>query len=120
MAKNTPKKVPSHVFTRDLELESEYGVTDIKLYGYWEGDSTLHILGQVFAEKIKEQFQLVCSVYDKDGDVIKSRENSSYGGSGWVTSRIKPGAFFSGFPFEFTLYDVKPAQAKEIRIVLSD
>ena len=55
MAKNTPKKVPSHVFTRDLELESEYGVTDIKLYGYWEGDSTLHILGQVFAEKIKEQ-----------------------------------------------------------------
>ena len=120
MAKNTPKKVPSHVFTRDLDLESEYGVTDINLYGYWEGDSTLHILGQVFAEKIKEQFQLVCSVYDKDGDVIKSRENSSYGGSGWVTSRIKPGAFFSGFPFEFTLYDVKPAQAKEIRIVLSD
>lgn len=85
---------------------------------YSHTDGGVH--GDCFAEKIKEQFQLVCSVYDKDGDVIKSRENSSYGGSGWVTSRIKPGAFFSGFPFKFTLYDVKPAQAKEIRIVLSD
>ena len=52
--------------------------------------------------------------------VSKFTSEEDAGGSGWVTSRIKPGAFFSGFPFEFTLYDVKPAQAKEIRIVLSD
>ena len=112
-------RVSDRLLARDFDIERDYGISDLSLYGYWESETCLRIVGQIFAEKIKESFHLVCSIYDKDGDIIKTTDNDSYGGSGFVTSAIKAGSYFDGFPFKFVLYGVKKAQVKEIRIVLS-
>ena len=117
MANNKTIKIPNDLFVRDYELEQEFGVEDIKLYGYWESDSHLSILGQIVADSLDKQFSLVCSLYDKDGDVIESTDNESYGGSGFVTHAIKPDSFFNGFPFKFSIYGLKKNQVKEIKIV---
>ena len=119
MADFKPVRVPDKLFSRDFEIEREYGITDLSLYGYWESETSLRIVGQIFSKKIKESFHLVCSIYDKDGDIIKTKENESYGSAGFVTSSIKDGSFFDGFPFRFVLYGVNKGQVKEIRIVLS-
>ena len=101
------------------QFSKDFGVNDLLLYGYWASDSHLEVVGQIVADKLDKQFYLVCSAYDKDGDVIKNSENDSYG-SGLVTSRIKPESFFNGFPFTFSMYGVERKQVKELRIVVSE
>lgn len=108
-----------HKWRLDYETEREFGVKDLALYGFWD-DNHLRVMGQIFADKIDKQFSFVCSIYDKDGDVIESTENESYGGSGFVTHAIKPDSFFNGFPFMFSIYGVKKSQAKEIHIAISE
>lgn len=120
MANSKTIRVPDDLFVRDYELEQDFGVEDIKLYGYWESDNHLCILGQIVADSLEKEFSLVCSLYDKDGDVIESRDNESYGGSGFVTRAIKPDSFFNGFPFKFSIYGLKKNQVKGIKIVLSE
>ena len=120
MANKKALRISDDMFYRDYDMEQEFGVDDIKLYGYWESDSHLAIIGQVIASNLSKQFSLMCSVYDKDGDVIKTSENRSYGGSGWVTHAIKPEVFFNGFPFSFNIYGLKKNSVKEIRVVLTE
>lgn len=119
MANNKSMQIAPEMFTRDYETEREFGVKDLALYGFWD-DNHLRVMGQIFADKIDKQFSFVCSIYDKDGDVIESTENESYGGSGFVTHAIKPDFFFNGFPFMFSIYGVKKSQAKEIHIAISE
>ena len=92
MANNKSMQIAPEMFTRDYETEREFGVKDLALYGFWD-DNHLRVMGQIFADKIDKQFSFVCSIYDKDGDVIESTENESYGGSGFVTHAIKPDSF---------------------------
>lgn len=120
MATNKTIRVPDDLFERDYELEQDFGVEELKLYGYWESDNHLYIVGQIIADSLDKQFSLVCSLYDKDGDVIESTDNESYGGSGFVTHAIKPDSFFNGFPFKFSIYGPKQSQVKGIKIVLSE
>lgn len=120
MAKNKSIRVPDALFVRDYELEQDFGVEDLKLYGYWEDNNHLSILGQIVADSLEKEFSLVCSLYDKDGDVIESTDNESYGGSGFVTHSIKPDSFFNGFPFKFSIYGPKKSQVTGIKIVLSE
>ena len=119
MAYKKAVRVPDELFKRDLEQEKQFGITDRKIYGYWESNDSMTIVGQIFAPRLKNACCLICSIYDKDGDVIKSCENESYG-SGLVTSMIEPGSFFSGFPFRFDLYSIKKSKVVEIRIVPAD
>lgn len=104
------------LFSRDYEQEKLLGINDLKLYAYWESESSLTIIGQIFAPHLEKAFCLTCSVYDKEGDVIESCENSSYG-SGLVSSYIRPGSFFDGFPFRFYLTGIKMNSVKEISII---
>jgi len=120
MANKKALRIPNDMFYRDYDMEQEFGVDDIKLYGYWESDNHLAIVGQIVADSLSKEFSLVCSVYDKDGDVIESSDNESYGGSGFVTRNIKPDSFFNGFPFRFSIYGIKKNSVKEIRVVLTE
>ena len=119
MANTSKMRLPDSFFTRDYQLEKQFGIDDLKLYGYWEDNDSLVIIGQVFATDLKKECCFICSIYDKDGDVIESTENDSYG-SGLVTSMIKPKTFFDGFPFKFDLYGNKKKQVKEVRITPAD
>ena len=121
MSAQMPIRVPDNMIIRDRKIEQEYGVTDMKVYAYWERENSLNIVGQIFAKHLTKKFLLVCSLYDEDGDVLDSRQNETYGGIGFVTYEINPDTFFDGFPFRFDVYDAaKMHQVKEIRIVLSE
>ena len=112
----TKYRLPDSVYERDFHMEREYGIDELRLYGYAESDSSLCIVGEVIAKtNPKNSFCLICGIYDKDGDVIESIESRSYG-SGLVTSMIAPASFFNGFPFAFYLYGINTDNILKIRI----
>ena len=119
MANKKSERIADNLFVRDLEQEKVFGIKDLKLYGYWEDNSSLNIVGQIVADKLKSECCFICSIYDHDGDVMESCENEEYG-SGLVSSMIHPEAFFNGFPFRFDLYSVKKKRVKAIKIVPAD
>lgn len=116
MGRDISERLPDHYFIRDLKAEKKLGITEVKLYGYWEYDKSLTIVGQVFASKLDKPICFDCCVYDKDGDVVVSEKNDAYG-SGLVNSYIQPECFFNGFPIRFNLYGPRKKKLKEIRIV---
>lgn len=112
------QRLPDDIFERDREAEQRVGIDDIKLYGYYDGNESIHIVGEIVCQKKpKSSFSFVCTVYDTDGDIINTRDNEEYGGTGVVSSCIKPKAFFNGFPFTFDMYGCKPQKVRLIRIV---
>ena len=115
----TKRKIDDTLIHRDSMLEKEYGIDDIKLYAYFEDKSSLYIVGEIIALAPKKPFCMICTLYDKDGDVLETTESSSYG-SGLVTSMIYPNAFFSGFPFRFSLWNVPRKKMKRISITPAD
>lgn len=113
---STKYRLPDSIYTRELDAEKAYGIDELRLYGYAEGDDSFHIVGEVIAKRTPTAaFCIICTVYDKDGDIIETTESRSYG-SGLVTSMIEPCCFFSGFPFIFDLWGVPRKKIKEIRI----
>ena len=112
----TKYRLPDSIYRREPLVEKEYGIDDIKLYGYSEDNDTLYIVGEIFCKKKpKDSFCIICTIYDKDGDIIETTESRSYG-SGLVTSMITPAAFFDGFPFAFYLWGIPKRKIKEICI----
>lgn len=110
-------RLADKLITRDSSVEAEFGISELRVYAYMASDSELTIVGEVFATpKPKKRFYVQITIYDKDGDVLESDDNSGYG-SGLVTSYIYPSAFFNGFPFTKTFYGVKKSDIGEIRIV---
>lgn len=79
----------------------------------------LEIVGEIISNSIKKPFCMICTLYDKDGDIIETTESNSYG-SGLVTSMINPKAFFSGFPFKFSFWSVPRRKMKKISITPAD
>ena len=115
----TKYRIDESLYSRDLRAEKEYGIDKISLYGYFEDTDSLYILGQISSKKPKKPFAMICTIYDKDGDIIETEECSSYG-SGLVTSMIKPEAFFDGFPFKFRFWGVSQKKIKKISISPAD
>ena len=112
----TKYRIPDEIIKREIALEKEYGIDDIKLYGYFDGDESIYIVGEIVAKKTPpNSFCMMCTVYDKEDDIIETTESSSYG-SGLVTSMIHPSTFFDGFPFKFSVYGVPKKKIKEICI----
>ena len=83
-------------------LEEKFGIDDMKIYAYIS-DGKLTVIGEIISKKIISDFSLICTVYDKDGDMIESLENCTYG-SAVVTSTIHKQVFFNGYPFKFSKY----------------
>lgn len=105
---------------RDIFVEESFGIKDIRFYYYIEPNGDITICGEIFAKMpLQKSFCLTCTLFDKDNDVIESKKNSCYGGSGVVTSYIKPTCFFDGFPFSFTFFKPNVTVAR-IKIVPID
>ncbi len=115
----TKWKIDDSLFQRDRALEKKFGIDDIKLYGYFSDSTSMEIIGEILSDSIKTPFCMICSLYDKDGDIIETTESISYG-SGLVTSLIYPKAFFTGFPFKFSLWSVPKRKVKRISITPVD
>lgn len=112
----TKYRLADDIFHRDLPIEKKFGISDLKLYGYWEDEDSLRIVGEIFCKKRPSgSFCMMCTIYDEDGDVIEATESNHYG-SGLVTSMIEPAAFFDGFPFVFSFWDAPRKRIKEICI----
>lgn len=95
-------RLPEHIFCRDLSAEAEVGIEDIRFYGYWPG-GFITVTGDIISNKrINGLFQMVCTLYDHDQDVLTS-EVYDFFGPGVVTSYISKEVFFSGFPFKFLI-----------------
>ena len=110
-----PTIFPLSKIVRIRSMEAALGIDDLKLYSYI-ADGTLYIIGQVIAEQINNNFVLKCTIYDEDGDMIESFDNSSYGNA-LVTSSIKKNAFFNGYPFRFVKSIKKNTNISKIRII---
>ena len=115
----TKWRINDSLFDRNLVLEKQYGIDDLRLYGYFTDTNSMEIVGEIIAQTPKKPFCMICSLYDKDGDIIETTECSSYG-SGLVTSMIYPNAFFSGFPFKFSFWSIQRRKMKRISITPAD
>lgn len=114
-------QVDERLIKRDKRKESKYGIDDIKIYAYYEDvGKNICIIGEIWAnKKPSKDFCIICTIYDKDGDILETKESSSYG-SGLVTSMIKPETFFNGFPFKFYFIGVSKKDIGEILIAPAD
>lgn len=114
--KRSKYRMDENIIERDLVLEASFGIKDIKLYCYQSEKNRIRIIGEVFAQRpLIKPFCLLCTLYDKDGDIIEASPNSSYG-SGLVTSMIKRECFFDGFPIAFYFLFLKE-EVVRIKIV---
>lgn len=108
-------RLNSNQIKRIESIEKEYGIKDMKIYAYID-EGILRIHGQIFSDKILDEFTLKCSGYDSDDDLVFSEENSSYG-SGVVTHQIKHKVFYNGFPFSFWISEYNDS-VEYIRIIV--
>ena len=97
-------RISPELFSRDLEREREFGISDLRIYGYEAEAGMMRIAGEIFAENgITRELCLRCLVMDQAGDVLADAINEAYGDA-LVTSLILPELFFNGFPFLFEIY----------------
>jgi len=114
--RTTKYRLPDSIYSREPDMEKQYGIDELKLYGYAESEDSYHIVGEIIAKKTPStSFCIICTIYDEDDDIIETTESRSYG-SGLVTSMIEPSSFFNGFPFIFDIWGVPRKKIKEIRI----
>lgn len=109
------KKLEDKQIVRMPSIEKKYGIDELRFYAYIN-NTELKVIGEVFSEQILKDFCLICTVYDKDGDMIESFKNDSYG-STFVTSYIKEASFFNGYPFSMSIYLADNVEVGKIRIV---
>jgi len=101
--KTSSMRKDSSIIERDIALEKSLGIDDMNLYYYKADDGLINIIGELFSAGINDRFQLICTTYDSDDDVIESERNRGYG-AGCVSSIIKPETFFNGYPFRFYIF----------------
>ena len=111
----TKNKISQEKIQRIRSMEEKCGIEDINLFVWKESKEALVVYGEIFGEKLKEEFKMVCSVYNDDGDIIASAENDSYS-SGLVTSYIEPVCFKCIFPFSISIDIPKGETIGKIRI----
>lgn len=110
-------RISPELFSRDLEREREFGISDLRIYGYEAEAGMMRIAGEIFAENgITRELCLRCLVMDQAGDVLADAINEAYGDA-LVTSLILPELFFNGFPFVFEIYYEGARRPAYIRII---
>ena len=112
-------RISPELFSRDLEREREFGISDLRIYGYEAEAGMMRIAGEIFAENgITRELCLRCLVMDQAGagDVLADAINEAYGDA-LVTSLILPELFFNGFPFVFEIYYEGARRPAQIRII---
>ena len=110
-------RISPELFSRDLEREREFGISDLRIYGYEAEAGMMRIAGEIFAENgITRELCLRCLVMDQAGDVLADAINEAYGDV-LVTSLILPELFFNGFPFVFEIYYEGARRPAHIRII---
>lgn len=110
-------RILPELFSRDLEREREFGISDLRIYGYEAEAGMMRIAGEIFAENgITRELCLRCLVMDQVGDVLADAINEAYGDA-LVTSLILPELFFNGFPFVFEIYYEGARRPAYIRII---
>jgi len=109
--------INTDIIKRRRDIEKRCGIDDIRLYSFSTGKRSLEIFGSIESDQLLESFELRCNIYDEEGDLIKTCSNASYG---WGTNRIKPETFFSGFPFEFSIWGLPVEDISTIVIFPSD
>lgn len=111
----TKNKISQEKIQRIRSMEEKCGIEDVNLFVWKKSEEMLVVYGEIFGEKLKEEFEMVCSVYNDDGDIIASAENDSYS-SGIVTGYISPACFKGIFPFSISLDIPKGETIGKIRI----
>lgn len=113
--KRSKYRIDDSMIERDLEAEATFGITDLKMYVYFDINKEINVVGEVFADKpLKKPFHLICALYDKDGDIIEFSSNDFFGGlEGTIT--IEEPFFFNGFPFTFSFWERK--NVNKIKVV---
>ena len=109
------KRLTEDQIVRMPAIEKKYGIDEIRIYAYMSGKE-LNVVGEIISDEISDDFSLTCTVYDQDGDMVESIENSSYG-SGLVTHAIKSKVFFNGYPFKFSQYLDDGVDVSKIRVI---
>ena len=110
-------RILPELFSRDLEREREFGISDLRIYGYEAEAGMMRIAGEIFAENgITRELCLRCLVMDQAGDVLADAINEAYGDT-LVTSLILPELFFNGFPFVFEIYYEGAGRPAHVRII---
>lgn len=100
---------------RLISIEKKYEIDDMNLFAYMPNSKELIIYGEIYGERLTNSIKMMCSVYDNEGDIIASGENSSYS-SGLVTSYIEPQCFEGIFPFEIQVNIPNGNKIDKIRI----
>lgn len=90
-------RILPELFSRDLEREREFGISDLRIYGYEAEAGMMRIAGEIFAENgITRELCLRCLVRDQAGDVLADAINEAYGDA-LVTSLTAWNCFLTGF-----------------------
>jgi hypothetical protein len=95
--------------------EKKFGIDDINIFAYMPDSDELIVYGEIYAKKLHNSFIMMCSVYDVEGDIIASEENSSYS-SGLVTSYIDPRCCNGIFPFKICVDIPSGNKVDKIRV----
>ena len=106
-------RILPELFSRDLEREREFGISDLRIYGYEAEAGMMRIAAE---NGITRELCLRCLVMDQAGDVLADAINEAYGDA-LVTSLILPELFFNGFPFVFEFYYEGARRPAHIRII---
>ncbi len=107
-------KIPYENIQRIESLEKKYGIEKMNIFAYTR-EKELVVNGEIFGESLKDEIEIICSVYNNDGDIIASAENNSYS-SGLVTSYIKPECFKGIFPFSINVRIPRGQRIGKIRV----
>mgnify|MGYP004689565419 CR=1 FL=1 len=94
------KKPECSLIERNYGLEQKFGIDDLYFYVYEDEYGKMNIIGEIFAQRLKNRICFCCICYDEDGDILFEEENLCFGGE-YKTSTIDPRRFFNGHPFSF-------------------
>lgn len=92
-------KLPSEKIQRIESLERKFGIEDMNIFAYLREEDELIVNGELYGSKLNDKIQMICSVYDLNGDIIASSDENCYYCCGSVSRVISPGCFKGIFPF---------------------
>ncbi len=108
--KLSPEKIQ-----RIESLENKFGIEDMNIFAYLRDSNELVVNGEIYGKKLKDKIQMICSVYDNDGDIIASSDDNYYS-SGSVTNCIETWSFKGIFPFSIKVKIPEGQNIDRIRV----
>ncbi len=99
-------------------LERKFGIEDMSIFAYLRQGNELIVNGEIYGDKLTDSIEIICSVYDKDGDIIASSPNNDYS-RGFVSHCIRPRSFKGIFPFSINVKIPEGQTIDRIRVYVS-